>query len=135
MQTTKHKPDRYFPVGEDGVEYKLCGERGFMWYKVNGHWQRSSKTEADLAGKPAGNNKGNPNGNPAKTGKRKESKKTTEAMDTIKLHGSMSKNDMMAITGMNRNKITHVITGLTRCGRLIYNKKTNIYSLPVGVSL
>ena len=112
----------------DGTYYKI-GKFNYVFMWNNDHWQRSRKELADLTKKKVetnSNNQGNPNGNPAK----KDNTNTDNAISAVKLYGSMSKNDLMAITGMGRNIITHALTGLTNKGRLIYTKKTNLYSLP-----
>ncbi len=107
----------------DSVYYKVCKKWGYVWYWVNDHWQRSSKTEAELGKKS-----------------KVESKRTytpagrvykrTIVLNAITKNGAMSKQDVVVVTGVKFRTVEAELKNLREEGRLELSKD-GLWSVPM----
>ena len=109
----------------ESVWYKVCNRWGYVWYHVNGHWQRSAKTEKELFKVRKEPSQG------TKTGKgHNPNTKQKLALDTITTYGSMTREDMVSMTSMSYTEVKNALKALKGRGDLELSKITGLYSLP-----
>ena len=111
----------------ESVYYKVCARWSYTWYWVNGHWQRSAKTELELMNASA-------KPEPVQTG----GKANPDAVflkdvvfDAILESSPLSKEAIVIRTGIKTSSVSHALKYLSGCGDIVYNKAADNYSLPV----
>ena len=114
----------------ESVWYKVCNRWGYVWYHVNGHWQRSAKTEKELFKVRKEPSQG------TKTGKgHNPNTKQKLALDTITTYGSMTRDDVVSMTTMSAIEVKNALKGLVGHGHVTLNRVTNLYELATDPQL